>query len=42
MFVGAGNDLPGATTPCALTAIAEIDYLLQADGTLVGDPCPTT
>ena len=42
VFVGAGNDLPGATTPCALTAIAEIDYLLKADGTLIEDPCPTT
>ena len=41
VFVGAGNDLPGATTACALIAVAHIDYLLEADGTLVPDPCPT-
>ena len=42
VFVGSGNDIPGATTPCVFTSIADIDYLLEADGTLVPDPCPTT
>ena len=41
VFVGQGTDIPGATTPCVYTTIADIDYLLEADGTLVPDPCPT-
>ena len=41
VFVGQGTDIPGATTPCVYTAIADIDYLLEADGRLVPDPCPT-
>jgi hypothetical protein len=42
VFVGAGNDIPGATTPCAFSSYADIDYLMEADGTLVPFPCPTT
>jgi hypothetical protein len=42
VFVGAGTDIIGATTPCVYTSIADIDYLLEADGTLVPDPCPPT
>ncbi len=40
VHVAQGTDIPGAATPCVYTAIAEIDYLLEADGTLVPDPCP--
>jgi hypothetical protein len=42
VFVGAGNVLTGATTACALTSVVELDYLLEADGTIVADPCPTS
>jgi hypothetical protein len=40
VHVAQGTDIPGATTPCVYQAIAQIDYLLEADGTLVPDPCP--
>lgn len=40
VHVAQGTDIPGASTPCVYTAIADIDYLLEADGTLVPDPCP--
>jgi hypothetical protein len=42
IFVGSGNDVPGATSPCDLAAVYDLDYLLEADGTLVPDPCPST